>query len=142
MGMAFSTVAEMIEDYNVVSKRAYTPTIILISDGNPTDFTGYNSGMSDDAICEWENLKRLQSGARSAKAIRLAMGIGGDVDLRILKAFINNVSIPVIKAQDNDTIAKFFRWATMSISVRSVSVNPDIPVLGDTDIFDKGEIEF
>lgn len=142
MGMAFSTVAEMIEDYNVVSKRAYMPTIILISDGNPTDFTGYNADMTEEAIYEWENLKRLQSGTRSSKATRLAMGIGGDVDLRILKAFINNASIPVIKAQDNDTIAKFFQWVTMSISVRSVSVNPDIPVLSDTVIFDKGEIEF
>ena len=71
------------------------------------------------------------------------MGIGGDVDMRVLKTIINNAEIPVIKARDNDTIAKFFKWVTMSISVRSVSVNPDIPVVSSTeDIFDKGEIEF
>ena len=38
MGMAFEKVAEMIEDKDIVSSRAYTPTIVLISDGNPTDF--------------------------------------------------------------------------------------------------------
>ncbi len=143
MGMAFESVAELIEDYSVVSRRAYTPTIVIISDGNPTDFAGYNANMSEDDIYEWAALKKLQNGERSSKATRLAMGIGSDVDMRILKAFINNEEIPVIKARDNDTIAKFFKWVTMSISVRSVSVNPDIPVVGSTeDIFDKGEIEF
>ena len=38
MGMAFEKVAEMIEDKDIVSSRAYTPTIVLISDGNPTDY--------------------------------------------------------------------------------------------------------
>ena len=143
MGMAFESVAAMIEDYNVVSRRAYTPTIVLISDGNPTDFAGYNASMPEEDIYEWPALKQLQNGERSAKATRLAMGIGGDVDLRILKAFISNESIPIIKARDNDTIAKFFKWVTMSISVRSVSVNPDVPVVSSTeDIFDRGEIEF
>lgn len=143
MGMAFESVAEMIEDYSIVSRRAYTPTIVLISDGNPTDFVGYYANMPEDDIYEWAALKKLQNGERSSKATRLAMGIGSDVDMRILKAFINNEEIPVIKARDNDTIAKFFKWVTMSISVRSVSVNPDIPVVSSTeDIFDKGEIEF
>lgn len=143
MGMAFESVAEMIEDYNVVSRRAYTPTIVLISDGNPTDFAGYNVNMPEEDIYEWTALKQLQNGERSSKATRLAMGIGSDVDMRILKAFINNEEIPVIKARDNETIEKFFKWVTMSISVRSVSVNPDIPVVSSTeDIFDKGEIEF
>lgn len=39
MGQAFEMVREMIEDRNVVSSRAYTPTIVLISDGLPTDCT-------------------------------------------------------------------------------------------------------
>lgn len=143
MGKAFGAVANMIENYEVVSRRAYTPTIVLISDGNPTDFTGYNSAMCEDDIYEWDALKLLQNGTRSSKATRLAMGIGSDVDSRILRAFINNESIPTIKARDNETISKFFKWVTMSISVRSVSVNPDVPVISDTeDIFDRGEIEF
>lgn len=80
MGMAFESVAELIEDYSVVSRRAYTPTIVLISDGNPTDFSGYNANMPEDDIYEWAALKQLQNGERSSKATRLAMGIGSDVD--------------------------------------------------------------
>jgi len=140
MGMAFEKVAEMIEDKNVVSSRAYTPTIVLISDGNPTDFNP--SGKSVEEIMMWESLGKIHSGTRSSKATKLAMGIGSDVDINILKAFINNNEIPVISAKDNNTISKFFEWVTMSVSVRSVSSNPNQAVVEDTYMFDKDEIEF
>jgi len=142
MGKAFLRVSNMIEDYNVVSTRAYTPMIILISDGNPTDFLGYNQGISIEQIQTWDALQKLHSGTRSSKAIKTALGIGNDVDLNILKAFINNETIPVIKANDIGTISKYFQWVTMSINVRSVSPNPNQNVMVDTDIFDDESIEF
>ena len=140
MGMAFEKVAEMIEDKNVVSSRAYTPTIVLISDGNPTDFNP--TGKSIEEIITWESLMKLHSGIRTSKSTKLAMGIGGDVDTNILKAFINNNEIPVISAKDNSTIVKFFEWVTMSVSVRSVSSNPNQAKLEDVYMFDKDEILF
>lgn len=140
MGMAFEKVSEMIEDKNVVSSRAYTPTVVLISDGNPTDYNA--AGKSVEEIMSWESLGRIHSGTRSSKATKLAMGIGSDVDINILKAFINNNEIPVISAKDNNTISKFFEWVTMSVSVRSVSSNPNQAVVEDTYMFDKDEIEF
>lgn len=140
MGMAFKKVAEMIEDQMIVSSRAYTPTVVLISDGNPTDYDA--SGKTLDEIFGWDALKSIHSGSRSSKAIKLAMGIGGDVDMNILKAFINNDEIPVISAKDNNTISKFFEWVTMSVSVRSVSANPNQATVEDTYMFDKDEIQF
>lgn len=140
MGMAFEKVAEMIEDKEVVSSRAYTPTIVLISDGNPTDFNP--TGKSIEEIMAWDSLLKIHTGTRASKATKLAMGIGGDVDLNILKAFINNNEIPVISAKDNNTISKFFEWVTMSVSVRSVSANPNQAQLEDTYMFDKDEIQF
>jgi uncharacterized protein YegL len=140
MGMAFEKVAEMIEDKNVVSSRAYTPTIVLISDGNPTDYNP--AGKSIEEIMAWESLMKIHSGIRCSKATKLAMGIGGDVDTNILKAFINNNEIPVISAKDNNTISKFFEWVTMSVSIRSVSSNPNQAQLEDTYMFDKDEILF
>ena len=140
MGMAFEKVAEMIEDKDVVSSRAYTPTIVLISDGNPTDYNV--AGKSVEEIMSWEALSKIHSGTRSSKATKLAMGIGNDVDVNILKAFINNNEIPVISAKDNNTIQKFFEWVTMSVSVRSISSNPNQAVVEDTYMFDKDEIEF
>ena len=140
MGMAFEKVAEMIEDKDIVSSRAYTPTIVLISDGNPTDYNA--SGKSIEEIMTWESLNKVHSGTRSSKAIKLAMGIASDVAINILKAFINNNEIPVISAKDNNTISKFFEWVTMSVSVRSISSNPNQAVVEDTYMFDKDEIEF
>ena len=90
----------------------------------------------------WDALSKIHSGTRSSKATKLAMGIGNDVDVNILKAFINNNEIPVISAKDNNTIQKFFEWVTMSVSVRSVSSNPNQAVVEDTYMFDKDEIEF
>ena len=140
MGMVFEKVAEMIEDKNVVSSRAYTPTIVLISDGNPTDYNP--AGKSIEEIMAWESLMKIHSGIRCSKATKLAMGIGGHEDTNILKAFINNNEIPVISAKDNNTISKFFEWVTMSVSVRSVSSNPNQAQLEDTYMFDKDEILF
>lgn len=140
MGMAFDKVREMIEDSSVVSSRSYTPTIVLISDGNPTDYDA--EGKSLEEIMSWDSLAALHSGTRCSKATKLAMGIGNDVDNNILKAFINNAEIPVISARDNKTISKFFEWVTMSISVRSVSANPNQATLEDIYMFDKDEIQF
>lgn len=143
MGKCFESVADMIEDYTIVSNRSFTPTIVLISDGNPTDFDNYKTGMSMEEINNWPALIKLNSGARSSKATRLGIGIGADQDYNIIKAFINNAEIPVIKATDTDTIAKFFDWVTMSISVSSVSANPNkTSILDAKDFFDDEDIEF
>lgn len=124
MGRAFDTVREMIEDRDVVSSRAYAPTIVLISDGMPTDCSEeiYHS----KEYLKWEPLNNLHSSERSSKSQRLALGIGADADFEMLKEFINNPEIPVIKANDASGITKFFRWVTMSTVARMNSVNPNI----------------
>jgi uncharacterized protein YegL len=121
MGEAFNVVASMIEDKNVVSSRAYTPTIVLISDGQPTDFMSNGRNHLD-----WEPLKKLHTELRSAKCQRLAMGIGADADIKMLKAFVNNPEVPVIKAKDASGISAFFRWVTMSTISRMHSINPNL----------------
>ncbi len=123
MGETFEVVKGLLEDKTVVSSRAYTPTIVLISDGIPTDCTEemYNRKNYSD----WEPLKDLLSGMRSSKCQRLALGIGEDADLEMLKAFINNPEIPVIRTKDASGITKFFRWVTMSTVARMHSINPN-----------------
>lgn len=123
MGAAFEIVKYLIEDKEVISSRAYTPTIVLISDGKPTDCTEemYNRKNYYD----WEPLQELHSGERSSKCQRLALGIGEDADTEMLKTFINNPDIPVIKTKDASGIAKFFKWVTMSTVARMHSINPN-----------------
>ncbi len=123
MGHAFAVLKDMIEDRNIVTSRAYTPTIVLISDGIPTDCS---EGMYQRKnYFDWEPLKELHSGDRSSKCQRLALGIGEDADADMLKAFIDNPEIPVIKTKDASGITKFFRWVTMSTVARMNSINPN-----------------
>ena len=123
MGQAFEMVREMIEDRNVVSSRAYTPTIILISDGLPTDCTDEMYRRKN--YYDWEPLVDLHNGERSSKCQRMALGIGEDADVDMLKSFIDNPEIPVIKTKDASGITKFFRWVTMSTVARMTSINPN-----------------
>ena len=123
MGQAFEIVQEMIEDREVVTSRAYTPTIVLISDGIPTDCSEEMYRRKN--YFDWEPLKNLHSGERSSKCQRLALGIGEDADTEMLKAFIDNPEVPVIRTKDASGIAKFFRWVTMSTVARMHSVNPN-----------------
>jgi uncharacterized protein YegL len=146
MGGSIRKVIELIEDKVVVPSRSYIPTIVLISDGLPTDcprdiFT--NQVSRTDGYLSWEPISILHSSERTKKCSKLALGIGPDADFEMLKAFINNGDIPVINAKDSTSIAKFFKWITMTVSRRSVSVNPnsfdDVPF---DDIFGSDELVY
>ena len=141
MGSAFDMVHTMLEDTNTVSSRSYTPTVVLISDGNPTDYDVYNK--SEAEIKAWPSLDRLINDKRSSKAIRLAMGIGDDMNLDLLRAFVSDPKIPVVFAKDTSTISKFFQWVTTSVSIRSVSSSPNsVSTAAPQAFFDDDEVEF
>lgn len=128
IGESVEKVVEMIEDQSIVPNRAYTPVIILISDGIPTDITRemYEKRPLDKKqYLKWEPLQHLHTANRSQKCMRMALGIGEDADYELLKAFINKENVPVIKAVEVTTIGKFFEWVTISVSQRSVSANPN-----------------
>jgi uncharacterized protein YegL len=131
MGEAFNILTGMIEDRNVVSSRAYTPTVVLVSDGQPTDYLSGNRNYLD-----WAPLKKFHEGIRSSKCQRLAMGIGADADIEMLNAFVNNHEVPVVKAKDASGIASFFRWVTMSTISRMNSINPNVATTIPTPAFD------
>lgn len=124
MGAAFDVVTGIIEDRAQIPSRAYRPTIILVSDGQPTD--------------EWEApLKRLLGTERASKAARFAMGIGDDADLVMLGAFVGTPEARVYRAHEARQIKQFFRWVTMSVTQRSRSANPDSVIAAEpTDLDD------
>ena len=113
MGAAFEIAQKLIEDTEKIPSRAYTPAIILLSDGQPND--------------NWqESLDRLLSSPRAKKAQRFALGIGEDADAEVLKRFLDNPEAKVYGASDARQIKSFFRWVTMSVSTRSRSINPNV----------------
>ena len=140
MGECFEKVSDLIEDTNSLPSNAYIPTILLVSDGCPTD--AHLSGTDPETIKKWPALQRILSGKRTQAAVKLPLSIGDDANIEILKCFKNNDQIPVIFAKDTEIISKYFKWVTMSVSVRSVSANPNEPVVANTNYFDDGDMEF
>lgn len=126
MGDAFELARVMVEDRETVPSRAYRPTLVLVSDGVPTD--------------DWRTpLATLLTSERASKATRFAMGVGADADRETLTAFLANDEGRVFEAHEAREIKNFFRWVTMSVTIRSRSANPNSVVMvepTDLDEFD------
>lgn len=133
MGEALLTVAAMIEDRSIVPSRAYTPTIVLVSDGKPNDVSKdeplYEKIIQDQATqndyMQWTKLQQFNAYERVKKCIRMSLAIGADADIGMLKAYVNDDRQRIIKAKEASGISRFFQWLTMSVSARSVSKNPN-----------------
>lgn len=119
MGGAMELAAKVIEDKSVITGRAYLPTVILVSDGQPTD--------------SWQTgLDQLTKQGRAQKADRMALAIGADADVGMLQSFLGNSENKVFKVDDARRIKDFFRFVTMSVTARTRSANPnDVPKMGD-----------
>ena len=113
MGGAFELAVEMIENKDIIPSRAYKPTIVLISDGIPTD--------------NWQaSFDKLKNSDRAQKASRMAMAIGTGADKNMLKAFVNDLEASeVFEAHNAKEIHRFFRAVSMSVSSRSQSNTPN-----------------
>lgn len=113
MGQAFQTALQLIEDRARIPGRAYRPTLVLVSDGQPND--------------EWKApLDALLASERGGKAFRMAMGIGADADLDALQTFLAGADSRVFRADEARNIRSFFRLLTMSVTRRSRSANPNV----------------
>ena len=113
MGTAFSMAKAMIEDKETTPSRAYRPTIVLVSDGEPTD--------------SWQQpLRALVNDGRSNKCDRMAMAIGGAASNSVLNEFISGTENKVFTAQDASQIQEFFKFVTMSVTTRTNSQNANV----------------
>lgn len=127
MGSAFQMTADMIEDREKIPGRAYRPTLVLVSDGIPTD--------------DWEQpLQHLLSSPRASKATRFALAIGEDASRETLEKFVGDSSHGVFEADQARQIRKFFKWVTMSVTSRTRSTNPNQPT--EIDLHDLDDVEF
>ena len=112
MGQAMTLAADLVDDKDKIPGRAYRPTVILISDGQPTD--------------SWQTgLDRMTKHGRAQKADRMALAIGGDADTDMLRRFLNNEKKQLFVAADARRIKDFFQFVTMSVTARSRSANPN-----------------
>ncbi|GAM10455.1 putative protein [Geobacter sp. OR-1] len=113
MGTALKMAKSMIEDKEVTPSRAYRPTIVLVSDGQPND--------------SWQKpLEDFISEGRSSKCDRMAMAIGRDADEKVLKRFIEGTPHDLFYAENAGQLHEFFQRVTMSVTMRSQSKNPNV----------------
>lgn len=113
MGTALQMAKAMIEDKGVVPSRAYRPTVVLVSDGQPTD--------------EWQQpLDDFVSNGRSSKCVRMALAIGADADAEVLEKFIAGTDYPLFYAKDSAGLQQYFQFVTMSVTVRTKSQDANV----------------
>lgn len=113
LGTAFEMAKAMIEDKDVVPSRAYRPTVVLVSDGRPGD--------------SWENpLQSFIKEGRSAKCDRMAMAIGADADEAVLGKFLEGTNNPLFYAENAKQLRDFFKFVTMSVTIRTKSQTPNV----------------
>jgi len=126
MGTAFKMAKAMIEDKEIFKGRDYRPAIVLLSDGAPTD--------------DWEQpLNDFISNGRSSKCDRMAVAIGS-ADESVLRKFIAGCENPLFYAEDASKIIDAFKKITMSVTMRTKSVNKNQTINIDNEL-DGGDID-
>ena len=101
MGKAISIVAEQLK-IPPMSERALPPILVLVSDGQPTD----------DYSAAVQELLKLPWGKR---AVRIAVAIGEDADQDALRIFVANPEIPVLRANNSETLVNYVKWASTAV---------------------------
>lgn len=125
LGQAMNFAATLIDDKSRIPSSAYRPTVVLVSDGHPTD--------------AWESaLDKLTQQGRVQKADRIALAIGADADIGVLQRFLDTPEKNVFRAADARQIKDFFRYVTMTVSTRTRSANPnDVPKIQNPFVLDE-----
>lgn len=109
MGTALKMAKAIIEDKAIFKGRDYRPTVVLLSDGMPTD--------------DWrEPLKDFVKDGRSSKCDRMAISIGGE-GTEPLEKFVDGCENPLFYAEDAEKLVDQFKKVTMSVAQRTKSVN-------------------
>lgn len=112
LGLALQQLGVLLGDESQIPRNAYYPTLVLLSDGQPTD--------------EWRTpLSQLLDSDRGRKTVRLSVGIGADADAAVLRAFASDPVNGVLRADQARQIHTFFRWLTATIASRTRAASPN-----------------
>jgi len=101
MGKAVSMVAGQLH-IPPMSERALPPILILVSDGQPTD--DFSGAVRDLLSLPW-----------GKRAVRIAIAIGEDADQIALRQFVANPELPVLRADNSETLVNYIKWASTAV---------------------------
>ncbi len=110
MGAAIGLATEAIRDASRAG-RGVPPALVLVSDGKPTDLRAPSFGAS---------LRQLADDPWGRSASRVAIGIGADAEMDVLRRFIGHDELEPLRAGNADELRHYLRWAsTVAIDERS-----------------------
>lgn len=101
MGAAMKGMAKELSEHNMPD-RGLPPVVVLVSDGQPTD--DFDGG-----------LKTLLAERWGDKAVRIAIAIGDDANLDVLRKFIAHPEIEPLKVNNADDLVNYIRWASTEV---------------------------
>lgn len=118
LGLALREVAGQMKVLETAN-RGLAPAIVLVSDGKPTDTVdpSFRRG-----------LEELRATAWGAKAAKVAVGIGNDADMGVLRDFMGSPEFEPLRADNPQDLAAKIKWAS-TLAVRAASV-PNVPMAG------------
>lgn len=105
MGKALLMVADQLK--LPPGTRGLPPVLVLLTDGYATD----------DAT---RGIQAILNEPWGKKAIRIGIAIGRDADHSVLEKFIANPEIPVLQANNAETLVQYIRWAS-TVPLQSAS---------------------
>jgi len=106
LGAAMRALAAELSPANIPD-RSLPPVVVLVSDGQPTD--DYHAG-----------LRALMDEPWGRKAVRVAIAIGDDVDLDVLRLFIDNPQIEPLTARNPRALAMYLKWASTQVTKSAI----------------------
>ncbi|MGW4211261.1 vWA domain-containing protein [Lentzea sp. NPDC004789] len=106
MGAALKLMARELSVGNMPD-RGLPPVLVLVSDGQPTD--DFNSGLTELMNQPW-----------GKRAVRIAIGIGEDADLDVLRKFIAHPEIEPLRAKNSGDLVAFIKYAS-TVVLKSAS---------------------
>lgn len=118
LGAALGELMKLADDRSVLPTNSFVPTILLVSDGHPTDDF-------DKALNQFG---KAPVGTRS---VRLALRIGPDANVEVLERFTGDAGA-VLTAADAADIDKHFQFVTYTVMSRAKSTaqgTTDMPTL-------------
>lgn len=120
MGAAMKMMAEELAVGNMPD-RGLPPVVALVSDGQPTD--DFGSG-----------LKALLDQPWGKRAVRVAIGIGHDADLDVLRRFIDHPEIEPLTVHNAGDLTQFIKYVSTVVltSASSPASQPVGSTLGGT----------
>lgn len=87
--------------------RGFTPAIVLVSDGRPTHVVGPHFSLG---------LQELLAEPWGKGAVRMAIGVGRDVDMNALRRFIGREDVAPVRADNPQQLVEALRWASTFVS--------------------------